>query len=67
MTVAAIYYVFTLRTNQRNMKASLETRQAQLFMSSMFDRISSQEFRRANSLLEKYHPKTRAHSPTHPS
>jgi len=26
--VAAIYYVVTLRTTQRNMKANLETRQA---------------------------------------
>jgi hypothetical protein len=30
--VAAFYYMFTLRTNQRNYKATLETRQAQLYM-----------------------------------
>ncbi|MGD0805827.1 MAG: hypothetical protein ABSA11_17330 [Candidatus Bathyarchaeia archaeon] len=32
VTVAAVYYVLTLRTNQRNIKTTLETRQAQLFM-----------------------------------
>lgn len=32
VTVAAIYYVLTLRTNQRNLKTTLETRQAQLLM-----------------------------------
>jgi len=31
--VAAIYYMMTLRTTQRNMKMNLETRQAQLLMS----------------------------------
>ena len=30
MTVAAIYYIFTLRTNQRNLKANLDTRKLQL-------------------------------------
>jgi transcription antitermination factor NusG len=43
VTVAAIYYVLTLRTNQRNIKANLETRQTQLFMLSLFDRLSSPE------------------------
>ena len=43
VSVAAIYYIFTLRTNQRNLKMNLETRQAQLFM-QLFDRWSSQEF-----------------------
>ena len=43
VTVAAIYYMFTLRTNQRNYKATLETRQAQLFM-QLFDRFSGSEF-----------------------
>jgi hypothetical protein len=32
VSVAAIYYIFTLRTNQKNLKMNLETRQAQLFM-----------------------------------
>jgi hypothetical protein len=32
VSVAAIYYVLTLRTNQRNLKANLDTRQAQLYM-----------------------------------
>jgi hypothetical protein len=43
VTVAAVYYMFTLRTNQRNYKATLETRQAQLFM-QLFDRWTSSEF-----------------------
>jgi hypothetical protein len=43
VTVAAIYYMFTLRTNQRNYKATLDTRQAQLFM-QLFDRFSGSEF-----------------------
>ena len=30
--VAAVYYVMTLRTTQRNLKANLETRQFQLLM-----------------------------------
>lgn len=32
VTVAAIYYMITLRISQKNMKTTLETRQAQLFM-----------------------------------
>jgi hypothetical protein len=32
VSVAAIYYIFNLQMSQRNMKANLETRQAQLFM-----------------------------------
>ena len=43
VTVAAIYYMFTLRTNQRNYKATLDTRQAQLFM-QLFDRFAGSEF-----------------------
>jgi hypothetical protein len=43
VTVAAVYYMFTLRTNQRNYKATLDTRQAQLFM-QLFDRFTSSEF-----------------------
>ena len=30
--VAAIYYIITLRTNQKTLKTTLETRQAQLYM-----------------------------------
>lgn len=37
--VAAIYYVFTLRINQRNIKHTLETRQAQLFM-QLYDKLT---------------------------
>ena len=43
VTVAAIYYIFTLRTNQRNLKTNLETRQAQLFM-QLYDKVSEPEF-----------------------
>jgi hypothetical protein len=35
--------MFTLRTNPRNYKATLDTRQAQLFM-QLFDRFSGSEF-----------------------
>ena len=65
--VAAIYYVMTLRTTQRNMKASLETRQAQLFM-QIYDPFRGKEFQRAfvdvrsmkfkdyQEFIEKYGP-----------
>jgi len=43
VTVAAIYYMFTLRINQKNVKTTLETRQAQLFM-GIYDKFSSKEF-----------------------
>jgi len=43
LTVAAIYYMFTLRMNQRNMKASLQTRQAQLLM-QIYQRFSETDF-----------------------
>ena len=49
VTVAAVYYVFTLRTNQRNLKINLETRQAQ-FMNQISDGLTSLESSR--SLLE---------------
>lgn len=42
--VAAIYYVMTLRTTQRNLKANLETRQAQ-FMSQISNELNSVENR----------------------
>jgi hypothetical protein len=32
VVVAVVYYILTLRTNQRNFKHTLETRQAQLLM-----------------------------------
>jgi hypothetical protein len=41
--VAAIYYVMTLRTTQRNMKQTLETRQAQ-FLMSLYQRWSDPEY-----------------------
>jgi hypothetical protein len=42
VSVAAIYYVLTLRTNQRNLKMNLETRQSQ-FMSQISDELNSVE------------------------
>lgn len=49
--VAATYYVM-------NMRATLQTRQAQLFMTSMFEKLSSPEFAKASRTLEKNKPKT---------
>ena len=43
VTIAAIYYVLTLRTNQRNLKANLETRQAQLLM-AVYDKLAEPQF-----------------------
>jgi len=43
VSVAAIYYILTLRAQQRNMKHTLETRQAQLFM-DLYKRDESVEF-----------------------
>jgi predicted Holliday junction resolvase-like endonuclease len=45
VSVAAIYYVMTLRSQQRNMKATLQTREAQLFM-TLHSNTSSEEFSR---------------------
>jgi len=42
VSLAAIYYSLTLRTNQRNIKMNLETRQSQ-FMSQISDEINSVE------------------------
>jgi hypothetical protein len=56
--VAAIFYVLNLKISQRNQQLTLETRQAQLFMSSMFERISSPEFRTADKILGGYKPRT---------
>ena len=44
---AAIYYVMTLRTTQKNSTAALETRQAQLFM-GFYDKFTSRE---ANDII----------------
>ena len=43
VTVAAIYYIMTLRATQRNMKTTLETRQAQ-FLMSLYQRWSDPEY-----------------------
>jgi len=40
--VAAIYYVYNMRINQRGMKTNLETKQSQ-FMSQISDEINSVE------------------------
>lgn len=50
VTVAAIYYIFTLRTNQKNLKANLDTRQAQLFM-DLNKYTSSPEWLKANRVV----------------
>ena len=50
VTVAAIYYMITLRNNQRNLKTSLDTRQAQLLMnvySKYTDPIYIQSYKQA--------------------
>jgi hypothetical protein len=41
--VAAVYYMMTLRITQRNMKQTLETRQAQLFM-DLYRMASEREY-----------------------
>jgi len=46
VTIAAIYYTITLRTSQKNMRATLETRQALLFM-QMYERWSDAVFHEA--------------------
>ena len=51
--VAAIYYVMTLRTNQRNIKTTLETRQAQLFM-PIYSTYYSEDFIKAHSEIMKW-------------
>jgi hypothetical protein len=43
VSIAAIYYIMTLRVQQRNMKATLETRQAQ-FLMSLYQRWSDAEY-----------------------
>ena len=41
--VAAIYYIYNMRTSQRIMKTTLETRQMQMFM-NVFDKSCDPEF-----------------------
>jgi hypothetical protein len=41
--VAAFYYVMTLRAQQNNMKATLKTRESQLFM-TLYNKISGEEY-----------------------
>ncbi len=43
--VAAIYYVYNMKINQRAVQTTLETRQAQLLM-QIYDRISNKDFTR---------------------
>lgn len=56
--VAAVYYIMTLRAQQENMKNTLLTRQTQLFMSTMFDKLSSSEVGKARAYLDQHIPKT---------
>ena len=50
--VAAFYYVMTLRSQQSSMKTNIETRQAQLFMST-FQSTYSKEWQRAQRKVYK--------------
>jgi hypothetical protein len=43
VTVAAVYYIMTLRVQQTNMKANLETRQAQMLM-NLYERWNEPRF-----------------------
>jgi hypothetical protein len=43
VSVAAVYYILTLRTTQRNMKTTLDTRQVQLFM-NVYQRFEEPDF-----------------------
>jgi hypothetical protein len=43
--VAAIYYVLNMRATQKNMKANLDTRQAQLLM-QIYDKVNNRDFSR---------------------
>jgi len=51
-------YINSNKRTQETRDRELETRQAQLFMSSMFDRLSSPEASKAESLLVPLRPKT---------
>ncbi len=43
VTIAALYNIFTLRYTRMNLKTTLETRQAQLFM-QIYDRFQEKEY-----------------------
>jgi hypothetical protein len=43
--VAAIYYIYNMRISQRNSKAALDTRQAQLLM-QIYERVNNRDFTR---------------------
>jgi hypothetical protein len=47
--VAAAYYVYNMRTNQKTMKTTLETRQAQLLM-QIYDRVNNRNFTSSREL-----------------
>jgi len=51
VSVAAIYYIFTLRINQRVLKTTLETRQVQLFM-DIYKTYSSKEFQKDREQMQ---------------
>jgi len=51
VTVAAIYYMFTLRTNQRNLKMNLETRKLQLITSLSQSLFSENGFKTYGELM----------------
>lgn len=51
--VAAAYYVMTLRITQNNLKANLETRQAQLLM-NIYERWAEPEFQDAWLSITKW-------------
>jgi hypothetical protein len=51
--VAAIYYIMTLRVQQTNMKNTLDTRQAQLFM-PIYSTYYSDDFIRARTEIMKW-------------
>ena len=65
--VAAIYYIYNIRINQRAVKATLETRQTQLFMQVMdkmdqrwlddlFEILNEWEWKDFDDFDKKYHP-----------
>lgn len=54
VAIAAIFYVLNLRISQRNMKHTLETRQAQLFM-QVYSKWQEKEFNLSKQLvLQEY-------------
>jgi hypothetical protein len=55
--VAAIYYVYNMRISQKNMKANLDTRQAQLYMQLYLNSLSK-DFMDANFRITRMEMKT---------